>query len=95
MDIGEYPLILVLDWHAAHVHAVSTNTCQEGLKRGFEVTVFTRSNSPFENSNERVVCGELIDSGAGETLVARGCDKGLHGTQRGHLEQRLVGVLIT
>ncbi len=33
----------------------------EGLKRGMDMTVFARTNSPFENANVRVVRGELTD----------------------------------
>lgn len=36
---------------------------REGLQRGFEITVFARSNSPFENPGVRVVRGDLTDQG--------------------------------
>lgn len=35
----------------------------EGLKRGFDITVFARSGTSFENSQVRVVRGELTDIG--------------------------------
>lgn len=33
----------------------------EGLKRGMYITVFARSNSPFQHPHVRVVCGDLTD----------------------------------
>ncbi|WP_088966122.1 NAD(P)-dependent oxidoreductase [Vogesella sp. LIG4] len=52
----------------------------EGLRRGVDMTVFARPSSPFENSNVRVVRGELTDqillrealSGADAVLSALG-----------------------
>lgn len=35
---------------------------REGLRRGFELTVFARSTSGFENADVRVVRGELTDT---------------------------------
>lgn len=35
---------------------------REGLKRGFEITVFARASSSFENPDVRVVRGELTDT---------------------------------
>ncbi|MET2525778.1 NAD(P)H-binding protein [Ralstonia pseudosolanacearum] len=35
---------------------------QEGLKRGFDMTVFARSSSSFEHTCVRVIRGELTDS---------------------------------
>ncbi len=45
----------------------------EALKRGFEVTVFARASTPFEDDRVRVVRGDLLDSAVLREAV-RGAD---------------------
>ncbi|QCJ00923.1 NAD(P)-dependent oxidoreductase [Agrobacterium larrymoorei] len=62
----------------------------EALKRGFEVTVFARSSSPFKDDRVRVVRGDLSDSavlreavrGADAVLSALGPSKTPHPKDR-------------
>lgn len=50
----------------------------EGLKRGFDITVFARPSSSFENPNVRLVRGELTDENLLIEATRRSPSKPIH-----------------